>query len=142
VQGKKTPSWEIDFPGANYRILPGFLNARMGVTGVLYWAVDYWPHHNPWRNLQYRCCYPGEGSLVYPGKPAGVQGVVPSIRLAWIRDGINDYAYVDRLRDLGHGPLAMHIIDVAAHSWSRWTQSSQVLAQVRNRLAAAIQRLS
>src|SRR5581483_1930747 len=51
VQGKNTPSWEIDFPGANYRILPGFLNARMGVSGVLYWAVDYWPHRDPWQNL-------------------------------------------------------------------------------------------
>jgi hypothetical protein len=138
VQGKHTPSWEIDFPGANYRILPGFLNARMGVRGVLYWAVDYW-RHDPWRNIEYRCCYPGEGLLVYPGKPAGVEGVVPSIRLAWIRAGIDDYGYVQKLRDLGAGAQAQQIIDTAAHSWSQWTQSGAVLDQVRNRLALAIE---
>jgi hypothetical protein len=142
VQGKRTPSWEIDFPGANYRILPGFLNARMGVTGVLYWTVDYW-QHNPWRNIEYTdsgCCFPGEGTLVYPGKPAGDVGVVPTIRLAWIRQGIDDYGYVQLLRDLGHGTLARRIIDRAAHSWSEWTQSPKVLATVRNRLATAIER--
>lgn len=141
VQGNRTPSWEIDFPGANYRILPGFLNAQMGVTGVLYWTVDYW-QHNPWRNINYSdsgCCFPGEGTLVYPGKPAGVVGVVPTIRLAWISQGIDDYDYVQLLRDSGHGPLARRIIDAAAHSWSRWTQSPRVLAHVRSRLATAIE---
>ena len=36
-------------------------------------------------------------------------------------------------------PLARRIIDRAAHSWSVWTQSPKILAQVRNGLAAAIE---
>jgi hypothetical protein len=143
VQGTHTPSWELDFPGANYRILPGFLNARMGVRGVQYWAVDNW-QHNPWRNIDFNISssgpsYPGEGTLVYPGGPAGVVGVVPSIRLAWIRQGIDDFGYVQLLRNLGQGALANRIIDPAAHSWTQWTRNPQVLADVRNQLAAAIE---
>jgi hypothetical protein len=143
VQGLHTPSWELDFPGANYRVLPGFLNARMGVRGVQYWAIDNW-QPDAWTDVEYRSsvdgpAYPGEGILVYPGAPAGVVGVVPSIRLAWIRQGINDFGYVQLLRDLGKGALANRIIDPAAHSWTQWTQDPQVLAEVRNRLAVAIE---
>ena len=141
VQGAKTPSWEIDFPAANFRILPGFLNQRMGVVGNLYWTVDYWPKH-PWRDVIYRdsgCCYPGDGFLVYPGRQAGVVGSVPSLRLAWIRDGIEDYGYVDILRQRGLGGEADKIIDAAAHSWSDWTQDRTVIADVRRHLAAAIE---
>jgi hypothetical protein len=143
VQGASTPSWELDSPPANYRVLPGFLNARMGVQGIQYWAVDCW-QHNPWRNVDYtlstsEASYPGEGTLVYPGAPAGVIGVVPSIRLAWVRQGINDFSYVQLLRDLGQPALANSIIDPAAHSWTQWTQNPQVLADVRERLADAIE---
>lgn len=141
VQGARTPSWEIDFPAANFRILPGFLNQRMGVVGNLYWAVDYWPKH-PWHDVIYResgCCYPGDGFLVYPGRQAGVVGTVPSLRLAWIRDGMEDYGYVDILRKRGLGDEADKIIDAAAHSWSSWTQDRHVIADVRRRLAAAIE---
>jgi len=141
VQGPDTPSWEIDFPAANYRILPGFLNQRVGLTGTLYWTVDWWTD-KPWRNVisdEFGCCNPGEGMLVYPGRQAGVVGTVPSIRLPWIRDGIDDYGYVQILRDRGLGQQAMSIIDEAAHHWRNWTQDPEVLASVRAELAAAIE---
>lgn len=140
VQGRDTPSWQIDFPAANYRILPGFLNQRMGLTGTLYWTVDWWSD-KPWRDVitdDFGCCYPGDGMLVYPGRQAGVVGSVPSIRLPWVRDGIDDYGYVQILRDRGLGQEAMSIIDPAAHSWKEWSQDPDVLESVRAELAAAI----
>lgn len=139
VQGARTPSWQIDFPAANFRILPGFLNAAMGYTGVLYWAVDYW-RPNPWRDVVYTasgCCFPGEGSLLYPGGRAGIRGAIPSIRLAWIREGIEDYGYVDLLRRAGCEPGSL--LDPAASSWRRWTQDPQVIAEVRDELGDAIE---
>lgn len=141
VQGRDTPSWQIDFPPANYRILPGFLNQRMDVTGNLYWTVDYWQRH-PWRDVitdDFGCCYPGDGVLVYPGRQAGVVGTVPSMRLAYIRDGFEDYAYVQILRDRGMAGQARRIIEPAATSWREWTQDPKIIAAVRADLAAAIE---
>lgn len=139
VQGAHTPSWELDMPPVNYRILPGFLNASQGYTGILYWTVDYW-RPNPWRDVVYDdsgCCYPGEGLLVYPGGAAGVSGPIPSMRLAWVREGIEDYGYVDLLRRSGASRVE-RLLAPAARSWRTWTQDPHVVGAVRSRLAAAI----
>jgi hypothetical protein len=138
VQGGFQPSWEIDEPPADYRILPGFLNQSQDVTGVLYWAVDHWTS-DPWHDVMtYGRNYPGEGMLTYPGKAVGVKGIVPSIRLAWIREGTQDYGYVQILRDRGLGAEAMSLIAPAATDWKHWTQDPSVLEAVRADLAAAI----
>jgi hypothetical protein len=141
VQDPYSPKWELDFAPVNYRILPGFLNQAEGVTGILYWAVDYW-QPDPWHNVDYDDSgpdgYPGEGHLVYPGGPAGVAGVVPSMRLAWIREGMEDYEYVQILRDRGLGELALDLIAPAATDWRSWSQDPEVLETVRASLADAI----
>jgi hypothetical protein len=134
VQGRRTPSWQLDFPITNYRVLGGFLNASQGVSGLLYWAVDGWAR-DPWTDPTYGCCYPGDGTLVYPGRPAGVVGVVPSVRLAMVRDGMDDYDYVALLRARGLGDEADRIVARAASSWSQWTSAGSVLASVRRELA-------
>ncbi|HEX4698266.1 MAG TPA: glycoside hydrolase domain-containing protein [Actinomycetes bacterium] len=138
VQGRRTPSWELDFPVTNYRVLGGFLNASQDVDGLLYWAVDQ-PQRDPWRDPTYAyptsCCYPGDGTLVYPGRPAGVVGVVPSIRLAMVRDGMDDYDYVSMLRARGQAAQVDALLAPAATSWWDWTSDGRVLADVRHRLA-------
>lgn len=134
VQGRRTPTWQLDFPVTNYRVLGGFLNASQGVTGLLYWAVDRW-QRDPWTDPTYGCCYPGDGTLVYPGRPAGVVGVVPSVRLAMVRDGMDDYDYVALLRARGLGAEADRLVARAASSWSAWTSAGSVLASVRRELA-------
>ena len=142
VQGRRTPSWQLDFPVTNYRVLGGFLNASQGVTGLLYWAVDRW-QHDPWTNPEYvhttSCCYPGDGLLVYPGRPAGVVGVVPSVRLAMVRDGMDDFDYVAMLRARGLGAQADRVVARAATSWSQWSSDGRVLADVRRELADLIE---
>jgi hypothetical protein len=64
-----------------------------------------------------------------------VVGVVPSVRLAMVRDGMDDYDYVALLRDRGLGVEADQIIGQAASSWSRWTSNRSMLALVRRELA-------
>jgi hypothetical protein len=138
TQGANTPSWEIDVPPANFRVLPGFLNAATGTTGVLYWSVDYW-QPNPWADVVYTdsgCCYPGDGTLVYPGGPAGVRNPIPSVRLAWIRDGLDDYAYADLARRAGLDVPAL--VAPAAGDWTHWSDDPTALASARDRLAAAL----
>jgi hypothetical protein len=46
-------------------------------------------------------CFYGEGSLVYPGRAAGYDGIVPTIRLKALRDAIEDYDYLAILEHLG-----------------------------------------
>jgi hypothetical protein len=143
VQGRRTPSWQLDFPVTHYRVLGGFLSASQGMTGLLYWAVDRW-QRDPWTDPTYEhttsCCYPGDGTLVYPGGPAGVRGVVPSIRLAMVRDGMDDYDYVALLRARGLGDDAAALMEPAASSWWRWTSDGRVLGAVRHRLADLLER--
>ena len=62
-------------------------------------------------------------------------GVVPSIRLAMVRDGMDDYDYVALMRARGAGTEAEALIAPAATSWWRWTTDGRVLADVRHRLA-------
>ena len=73
VQDAYSPKWEIDFPPADFRIQPGFIDQSLGLTGLLYWRVDDWTG-DPWNNVYaFSGSYPGEGALVYPGKQVGVQ---------------------------------------------------------------------
>ncbi|MGH8893170.1 MAG: glycoside hydrolase domain-containing protein [Actinomycetes bacterium] len=142
VQGRRTPSWQLDFPVTHYRVLPGFLNQSQGVTGTLYWAVDRW-QRDPWTDPTYvhttSCCYPGDGTLVYPGRPAGVVGVVPSVRLAMVRDGMDDFDLVALMRAQGRAEEALRIVASAASGWSTWTTDGRVLAGVRHRLLDALE---
>jgi hypothetical protein len=145
VQDSYSPKWEIDFAPINYRIQPGFLSQSLGLTGILYWRVDLWTDA-PWRDVSgYReggNVYPGEGMLLYPGGEVGVDSVVPSIRLKWIRKGVEDYEYVAILKRLGRGDWAMSHIHRAATNWKNWTQDPKVLESVRRELGDEIERLS
>jgi len=97
----------VDYPGIDPRIL-FWQTWKYGVTGFLYWGTDVWPHNPPplqkyvdadyanWNPNSYGTCN-GDGFLIYPGpdgKPLG------SVRLANIRDGIEDYEYFHRLAEL------------------------------------------
>ena len=63
--------------------------------------------------------------LVYPGQPVGVKGVVASMRLKWLRDGVEDYDYVQILKDLGKADLALQISRSVGPDWTNWTRDSE-----------------
>lgn len=144
VQDAYSPKWEIDFSPMNYRIY-GFLNQSMGLTGLLYWSVNSWavnPTKDPWNNFVYvengHATPPGEGWLVYPGD----NGFVPSLRLKWIRKGIEDYEYVEMLKKLHRGDWALGVIKNVAADWTHWSQSPDAVESVRRQLGAEINRFS
>lgn len=134
VQDSYSPKWEIDFLPMNYRILHGFLNARYGLTGVLYWRADRWGQ-DPWRTApEYSngdAFFPGEGMVVYPGKEVGIQGVVPSIRLKWLREGVEDYEYMAMLQAQGKGDWAQAQIAAVANTWQDWSADPAAVENVR-----------
>jgi hypothetical protein len=145
VQDEYSPKWLIDYDPVNFRIQPGFISQSLNLTGMLYWRVDKWPS-DPWNNVNnagtYSSAnYPGEGMLVYPGPPVGVKGVVASMRLKWLRDGVEDYDYVQILKDLGKGELAMQIARSVGSDWTNWTRDSSAIETARQKLGEAIDQI-
>jgi hypothetical protein len=145
VQDAYSPKWLIDFDPVNFRIQPGFISQSLNLSGLLYWRIDKWPS-DPWNNVNnagsYSSAnYPGEGMLVYPGEPVGVKGVVASMRLKWLRDGVQDYDYVQILKDLGKGDLAMQIAHSVGSDWTNWTRDPSAIESARQKLGEAIDQL-
>jgi hypothetical protein len=142
VQDGYSPKWQIDFQPINYRIPHGFINQSLGLTGVLYWRVDLWTQ-KPWEDVQtYEQNYPGEGMLVYPGQQVGIKGVVPSMRLKWIREGVEDYEYIEILKRLGRQDWALTVSRSVGLDWRTWTRDRNVLESARYQLGEEIEKLS
>ncbi|MEH1968337.1 DUF4091 domain-containing protein [Nostoc sp.] len=174
VQDGYSPKWQIDFEPINYRIHPGFISQSLGLTGIIYWRVDLWTKE-PWKDVQTysqkKDYYPGEGMLFYPGKQVGLKGVVPSMRLKWLREGVEDYEYLEILKsrvgvartslreaapttwfDSAHQPLSDHrrhrqewglrLARRVGLDWKNWTRDINLLESVRRQLGEEIERLS
>jgi hypothetical protein len=146
VQDAYSPKWLIDFDPVNFRIQPGFLSQSLHLSGLLYWRVDKWPS-DPWNNVNnagtYSSAnYPGEGMLVYPGQQVGVKGVVASMRMKWLRDGVQDYDYVEILKELGKPDLAMQIARSVGPDWTNWTRDAGAIEAARKKIGETIDALS
>lgn len=147
VFGGSVPNWQIDFQPINHRIAQGFINQSLGLTGFLYWRVDTWTD-DPWNNVDTNPHpdtpehYPGEGMLIYPGTQVGISGSVPSMRLKWIREGVEDYEYIEILKRGGYHDWAMKAVGEVAQDLHNWNQDPAVLNAVRLKLGAKIHQLS
>jgi Domain of unknown function (DUF4091) len=145
AQDTYSPKWLMDVNPINYRIGQGFISQSLGVTGLLYWRVDDWTT-DPWKNVSHGYpdgrFYPGEGILVYPGKAVGVQGIVPSIRMKWIRDGVDDYDYIHLLSTLQGRDQTLQISRKVGSDWYHWTQNLTLLESTRWEMGNTIERLT
>ncbi len=150
-----SPQWQIDVPPINFRIPQGFIAQSLGLTGVLYSQVDGWSDDDsnlpfwsddPWRKpsvyQQGDRNFSGEGMLLYPGAPVGINGVVPSIRLKRIRDGIEDYEYISLLKKLGEKDWTMKTVHEVGKNWLNWTKDPETLYSARQKLGEKINQLS
>jgi hypothetical protein len=139
-QGRQeTPFWELDFPLLNYRI-PMWISWRFGATGLLYWSTMNWASsRDVWTNpVTYGDQYNMEGSLLYPGVDAGVQGFVTSIRLKQIREGLEDYEYLTILARRRSRAVAEEMVRKIARSWHDWDTDATHLLEVRAEIARSI----
>ena len=142
VQDAYSPKWLIDFDPVNFRIQPGFISQSLNLTGMLYWRIDKWPS-DPWNNVNNAGTYsssnyPGEGMLVYPGQQVGLPGVVASMRLKWLRDGVEDYDYLQILKKLGQEDVAMKIARSVGPDWTNWTRDAGAIAAARQQVGDLI----
>lgn len=87
----------LEYPIVEGRLL-GWMTHLYRADGLLYWHVNYWngpcvdetdTFLQTW-NTNSDLHMPGDGVLLYPGK----DHILPSIRLAQIRDGVEDYEWL------------------------------------------------
>jgi hypothetical protein len=86
--------------------------------------------------------FPGEGVLMYPGADVGIQGAAPSIRLKWLRDGIEDFDYVQLLKTAGQATWALQIARGVGSDWTNWTRDPNAIESARQQLGQELHRLS
>jgi hypothetical protein len=89
------------------------------------------------KNPQARA-YNGEGTLVYPARAAGYDGIAPSLRLKALRDSIEDYEYLAILERAGLAAEAEKIVLPLAASWFEWQKDPAAYDQARAALAELI----
>jgi len=108
---------------------------------MLYSGVDACTA-DPWNNLDnagggYH--FNGEDILVYPGAQVGLTGVVvPSMRLKYLRDGVNDFDYIQMLKNQGQGAWAMGLVNTVVTDWATWSHDPALLESVRQQLSAKL----
>ncbi|MBN1846242.1 MAG: DUF4091 domain-containing protein [Sedimentisphaerales bacterium] len=150
-QGPPTPWWHIDYPLLNYRV-PGWMASRDGIKGLLYWGgMSYWNQtDDPWLQVpiyigrgalqqgRRDILFNGEGSLVYPARAVGYEGIVPTIRLKALRDAVEDYEYLAILDRGGKAAAAQRIVTRLTDSWFEWEKDPAAYETARAELAALI----
>jgi len=150
-QGQPTPWWHIDFPLLNHRV-PVWMAWRDGMKGLLYWGgMSYWRQtEDPWTQAPFytgsgkpqqgkeRIIFQGEGSLVYPARDVGYDGVVPTIRLKALRDAIEDYEYLATLQRCGKAAEAQKVVRSLTKSFFQWNKDPVAYEKARAELATMI----
>jgi len=86
-------SLDVDASSLRMRCYPWRLK-RFGLTGVEWWAVNYWPSDPYTKPNQYENMN-GGGVLLYPNRQG--PGVTSSLRWEMYRDGVDDHDYLTLL---------------------------------------------
>lgn len=145
---KYSPQWNIDSPPINHRVPQGWIAQSLGFKGFFLSRTDTWTE-NPWQKVPVytqgendEMQFPGAEMLIYPGDQVGVPGVVPSMRLKWIREGVEDYEYIEILKRMGQEDWALEVGRSVGADWQNWTKDPQQLANARIKLGEKIEQMS
>jgi len=147
-QLKPTPWWHIDFPLLNYRV-PAWMAWRYRMRGLLYWGgMSFWSQvEDPWtdpktygrkKGQEKGPIFNGEGTLVYPARAVGYDGIAPSLRLKALRDAIEDYEYLAILERAGLADKAQEIVLSVTQSFFDWDKDPAAYDKARAKLAELI----
>jgi len=142
-------NWLVDHPLIEGRVI-WWQAYQQKMDGMLYWGLNIWSRANNDRPIDpergplldwsittggKHDWLHGDGVLLYPGK----NGPLGSIRLANLRDGLEDYEYLHLLAEKAGGIDAAReaCLPVAA-SLTEFTRDPRVLAAQRHRIAQRI----
>jgi Domain of unknown function (DUF4091) len=89
----------------------------------------------------------GEGSLLYPGDftkrytdQPNVEGPVSSMRFELLREGIEDYEYINMLRDMGESKFADSVVHNMVIDVSTFSRNLEDLYAVRRAMALRLEK--
>ncbi|MDD4107617.1 MAG: DUF4091 domain-containing protein [Prolixibacteraceae bacterium] len=138
-----TPWWQIDTDPLNFRS-PFWLSWRYDISGYLYWSSTYWGPYETlkgvWEAPYFRKNFWGEGMLLYPGQPAGIEGFVPSIRLKLYREAMEDYEYMVMAAAATKGGEVYNIVSSCVTDFQKWSREKGDYDAAREKLAELIVR--
>ena len=151
LKGNYPPVWQLDYPAINYR-LPTWFFQQYGITGLGYWdtlswsaGMDIWHDAASFVNTRPAGIrYNGDGLLIYPGKlnDVGFNAPIASLRLKWIRDSIEDYMYLDLLKQAGQGEFMQQQVQQFARNLGDWDNNPALLLKVRQQLGERLDTLA
>ncbi|MBQ8401372.1 MAG: DUF4091 domain-containing protein [Clostridia bacterium] len=113
------------------------------VDGFLYWSVNYWEGiTSPWEDIAtVKFLSPdvfGDGSMVYPGRPVGIDGPCSSIRLEAVRDGVEDFAYLKLAEERFGREWVLEQVHRVTTGMIEYTADADLFEAVRKRIGEAI----
>jgi len=147
------------YPFANFLADDPLIEARViawqayhqKVDGFLYWGLNIWSRKNNDYLIDPEADGPrlrwsittggrwpalhGDGELLYAGK----NGPIGSIRLANLRDGLEDYEYLHRLAESTGVDTARHACEPVTTSLTTFTREPEVVQAQRDRIARRIE---
>ena len=138
------PSYAVDAPAMSHRIME-WLTFRYRIGGELYYDTveAYAAGKDPWRD-QLLFGGNGDGTLFYPGRARTLGGTrdfpVESVRLALIREGLEDYEYLRLYAKVAGEKEAQALAETIAGKTYRWEHDPQRLYAARHKMAEAIDR--
>ena len=132
-----------EYPLIECRML-GWLQYRTRADGYLFWHVNFWndgaklderetffPDWNTYSSLK----MPGDGVFLYPGKSR----ILPGIRLANVRDGVEDYEWL-QLAEAKAGRAAVdRVLAEVARTVKDFTRDPSVVRLARSRLGDLVE---
>ena len=145
-----------EYPYVNFANLEyPFINARqiawqvyaLKADGFLYWHVNNWRRNRRMfidETVNFQRFYlhdkfalnaTGDGELIYPGK----NDIYPSIRLANLRDGSEDYDYL-KLLEIKNPKLAIKFAKEICPGRKNSTQDNQKILDIRRKIAEILER--
>jgi hypothetical protein len=73
----------------------------------------------------------GRASVPFRHSPVGLVGYAPSMRPKWIREGTNDFEYVQILKAMRQGTWALQQAMAVGQDWRNWTRDYTQVEAVR-----------
>jgi len=145
------PNVFIDREAADPRMV-AYITWRYQLDGILYWTSNYWREvKDPWIDAacwkRSFCNAPasGEGSLIYPGHlvkqytgQANVDGPVSSMRLALLREGMEELELLGLLRELGGQTVADEIVASICRDIRDFSRDPNEIAAARSEIIREI----
>jgi hypothetical protein len=135
------PGYEIDRPGTAARAV-AWLAFRRGLSGELYYDMLQAWTRDPWTDVR-AFAGNGDGTLLYPGRPAELGGTHPfpvaSIRLKVIRDGLEDLELLRLAVRSGLGDRATALVEELVPEARRWERRPGPWLEARRALGDALE---